>query len=148
MRRSAWVGLARRHVELPRGIVSFKFLSDFQQEDKKSDGKSKSGDSKREQKKPRLEHKKEDEVASDKVDEDFKLAKGELWGIVFKRKAREIDVPWNDSCKMCPRWHIFGHCWSTCDNAASHVPVDQVPPEKKELFAAWMAECRKKKKSN
>ena len=117
--------------------------------DKKSKGKAKAVDSKREQKKPRFEHKKEDEVASEKVDDDFKLSKGELWGIVFKRKAREIDVPWNDSCKMCPRWHIFGHCWKTCDNAESHVQVDQVPPEKKELFASWMAECRKKnKKSN
>lgn len=115
-------------------------------DDKKSDSKSKSGEQKREQKKPRIEYNKEDVVTSEKVDDDFKLSKGELWGIVFKKKAKEINVAWNDSCKMCPRWHIFGSCWKTCEHACSHVPADQVPPEKKELFTSWMAECRKKNK--
>ena len=70
--------------------------------------------------------------------EDFKPAEGESWRGTFANKLVAERPAWSGKCKMCPRWHIKGDCFSDCKNKASHVPQSKVPADKNRKFDAWM----------
>ncbi len=61
---------------------------------------------------------------------DFKLKEGKTWVGTFRNKLVSKRPIWNDKAKMCPRWHIHGHCFESCVNANSHVEASKIPADK------------------
>ena len=74
---------------------------------------------------------------------EFRLRPGEDYRKVFAHRCLEDRPKWNDSCKMCPRWWIFGVCYSDCNNAESHVDSDQLPQDKKSAFIEFLEKARR-----
>ena len=75
--------------------------------------------------------------------EEFKIKKGEDWKIFCGNKTQDR-IDWNDDgCKMCPRWHSKGFCFPDCNNKASHVTKDKIPPGKAKSYKAYLVNLRK-----
>ena len=78
---------------------------------------------------------------------EFKMLEGETWDMFKGRKTAGNRPKWiNDECVMCPRFHSRLYCFENCNNAASHVPEDQIPKELKEKYIKWLAQVRKDRK--
>jgi hypothetical protein len=56
----------------------------------------------------------------------------------FGNKLVKQLITWNDKAKMCPRWHIHGHCFKNCVNAKSHVKAPKIPTKKISQFKEFM----------
>ena len=102
-------------------------------------------------KKRKTEHEKEKAryIVNDNTDDTFKLKDGETWNKTIVGTLTK-DTPFWDKgktsptdCKMCRRWHIRGHCFSDCPNAASHVPKVSIPSDRKEAMKGYLAKVRK-----
>jgi hypothetical protein len=78
--------------------------------------------------------------------EAFKMREGESWKKNFKTAHKESRPTWNGtkSTKMCIRYHILGKCFASCDGIESHVPKDNIPPEKVREMCAFIATCHGK----
>jgi hypothetical protein len=68
---------------------------------------------------------------------ELTLKDGEKWKGVFTGKEARKDLPKWGKCKMCPKWHVNGHCFDDCVDAESHVPKKDVSAEKKAEMVAW-----------
>jgi hypothetical protein len=44
---------------------------------------------------------------------------------------------------MCRKWHIQGHCFSTCNFCENHVPQNHLSDELKTRFKGWMDKIRR-----
>jgi hypothetical protein len=62
---------------------------------------------------------------------ELKLKVNEQYAKLISGKGVRERVKWDDTTIMCVRYHINGRCVKHCKHAASHVPADQVPNEKK-----------------
>ena len=49
---------------------------------------------------------------------------------------------WNDTHKMCTRFHIKHVCFKDCRQKDSHVPNSQVPEEKKVEMKNYISKVR------
>ena len=76
--------------------------------------------------------------------EEFKMAEGETWEKTFQGRVPDGRVKFNGTF-MCARFHTKGECWEKgCKFQKSHVPVANIPEDKKQAYIEYMAECRKK----
>jgi hypothetical protein len=66
------------------------------------------------------------------------LKEGKTWVGTFGNKLVSKCPIWNDKAKMCPRWHIHGHCFESCVNADSHVEASKIPASKISQFKDFM----------
>jgi hypothetical protein len=73
---------------------------------------------------------------------EFKVKEGETWAGTFGNKLVFKRPAWNIKAKMCPRWHIHGHCFKNCVNADSHVEASKIPAEKIAKFREFMDAIR------
>ena len=74
---------------------------------------------------------------------EFKLSANEQYSKLISGKGVKDRVKWdNDGCMMCERWHIGGRCVKHCKHAASHVPANQVPSEKKTSMTGFVKKMR------
>jgi hypothetical protein len=69
--------------------------------------------------------------------EELTLKEGVKWKGVFTGKEARKGLPKWGKGKMCPKWHVHGHCFNDCANDESHVPKNEVPVEKKAEMVAW-----------
>ena len=69
--------------------------------------------------------------------EELTLKDGERWKGVFTGKEARKGLPKWGKCKMCPKWHVNGHCFDDCPDGESHVPKKDVSAEKKAEMVAW-----------
>ena len=69
--------------------------------------------------------------------EELTLKDGEKWKGVFTGKEARKGLPKWGKGKMCPKWHVNGHCFDDCPDAESHVPKKDVSAEKKAEMVAW-----------
>jgi hypothetical protein len=72
----------------------------------------------------------------------FKLQQNEDYK-KFTGKEAAATCPRFKNKGMCRKWHIQGHCFSTCNYCESHVPQSQLSDQQKTSFKGWMDEIRR-----
>ena len=70
------------------------------------------------------------------------LKQGEDYSKVFAGKLLDERLMWDDTCKMCTRFHVKKVCYKDCKFAASHKPDSQVPENKKKEMRGFCQKCR------
>ena len=78
----------------------------------------------------------------DKCDE-FKMRDDEDWSIFKNKKTVKWRPHWDEKSKMCPHWHSRGDCFKDCNNAASHVPCQEIQADKKISYQNYLKKLRK-----
>jgi hypothetical protein len=73
---------------------------------------------------------------------EFKLGPNEQYSKIISGKGVRERVKWDETTMMCVRWHIGGRCVKHCKHAASHVPANCVPNEKKTDMMTFVRKMR------